>query len=278
MDLADTSRRRRVRAALTGLGLSLMVLPSPARAEPPAPNPHLQAAFSLYDALEYDEALRSLGKARQWLSNTREDRIAIELLEGILAFETSQAKRGRSAFERALALDPKARLLIPVSPKVTAALEQVRARLPAVAPPPAPVPSEPSPAPVAVMSEAPREPLTHPSLTEVERGAGVRSRLRLPVAIGGGVVAVGGILAWGRARSLSAQVRDADPSITTRAQLDGTVHQGKTFEKVGWALMGLGAATVVGSFLFLGESSPGAQASLLPTPEGAQLSLSWSLR
>ncbi|RKH69509.1 hypothetical protein D7X55_08420 [Corallococcus sp. AB049A] len=278
MDLADTPRRRRVPATWPGGWLLLMLLALPVSAEPPALNPHLQAAFSLYDALEYDEALRSLGRARQWQSNTREDRIAIELLEGILAFEFSQAKRGRSAFARALALDPKATLPLPVSPKVTAALEQVRASLPASAPPPVPVPSEPAPAPIAVVSEAPRAPVTQPPLTGVERGAGMRSRLRLPVAIGGGVVAVGGVLAWGRARSLGAQVRDADPSIKTRARLDATLQQGRTFEKVGWALMGLGAATVAGSFLFLGESSPGAQASLLPTPEGAQLSLSWSLR
>ncbi|RYZ43198.1 MAG: hypothetical protein EOO71_04530 [Myxococcaceae bacterium] len=278
MRLADTPRRGRALVRLLAWWLPLVLLAAPANAEQPAPNPHLQAAFQLYDALEYDEALRSLGRARQWPSNTQEDRTSIELMEGVLSFESSQPKRGRSAFARALAMDPKATLPLPVSPKVSAALEQVRARLPPVAKPPMPLASETASAPTSVVSEAPREPLTHQPVAELEHRSSVRSSLRLPVAIGGGVVAVGGLLSWTRARSISTRVRDADPSITNRAQLDDTVQKGRTFEKAGWALMGLGAATTVGSLLFLGAPSSGTRATLLPTPEGANLSLSWSLR
>jgi hypothetical protein len=276
MRLVDTSWRGRVLSTVYGGGLSLVLLAGPAAAEQGTLNPHLQAAYGLHEALDYDEALRALGKARKWPSNTREDRVSIELLEGILSFESSQAKRGRSAFQRALALDPKATLPVAVSPKVTEALEQVRARLPASAPPVVLETHEPAPAPMPVVSEAPLAP--PPPQVEVVRESGGGSSLRLPVAIGGGVVAVGGALAWGRARALSSRVRDADPSITTRAQLDSTLNQGRTFEKVGWALMGLGAATAVGSLLFLGDSMSATHAAILPTPEGAHLSLTWSLR
>jgi hypothetical protein len=101
--------------------------------------------------------------------------------------------------------------------------------------------------------------------------------LKLPVAIGGGVVALGGILAWGRAKSLEGKVRRADPSITTRTQLEDTLQQGRTFEKVGWVLMGLGAATTAGSLLFLDRPTEGARPTIIPMAQGAQLAVSWRL-
>ena len=274
MRSANTSRRGRALTRLLRWWLPLVLFAAPVAAEQTAPNPHLQAAFGLYESLEYEKARSALGKARQWPSNTVKDRVSIELLEGVLDFESNRPARGRSAFARALALDREAALPLAVSPKVTAVLEQLRARLPPVAKPPEPVVSEPEP----VVTEALRLPLAREPVEVVEGESRARPSLRLPVAIGGGVVALGGMLSWGKARSLASRVRDADPSITTQAQLDDTIQRGRTFEKVGWALMGLGAATAVGSFLFFDAPSAGTRATLLPTPEGAHLSLSWSLR
>jgi hypothetical protein len=101
-------------------------------------------------------------------------------------------------------------------------------------------------------------------------------KLKLPIAIGGGIVALGGMVAWGRAKSIEGKVRRADTSITTQAYLADTVQQGQSFEKVGWVLMGLGTATAVGSLLFLDTPAEG-RATIIPVAQGAQLTVSWRL-
>jgi hypothetical protein len=263
LDIAVTSRGRSGLARQCGWGVLLVMLSLPAMAaEIPSKNPQLQKAIRLFDAFEYEEALRVLDKAEQWAGNTAEDRVSIALLEGVLSYETQQPVRGDRALQRALELDRTARLTLSVSPKVAARLEELRAKLPPE--------KQASTAP----QTPPPPPRTHPEPTPEPTK---RMSLKLPVAIGGGVVAVGGILAWGRARSLEGKVRNADPSITTRAQLEDTLQQGRTFEKVGWVLMGLGAATTAGSLLFLDRPTEGAKATITPVAQGAQISIFWSL-
>ncbi len=244
-----------------GWGLLLMWLSVPAMAaEIRSKNPHLQKAFRLFDAFEYEAALRMLDKAEQWLPNTAEDKVSIALLEGVLSYETHQLDRGDRAFLRALVLDRTAKIFVAVSPKLAARLEELRARLP---------PEKPA----SASPQVPAPPSMPPPAHEPAR----RMSLQLPGIIGGGVVAAGGILAWSKAKSLEGKVRNADPSITTRVQLNETLQQGKTFEKVGWVLMGLGAATTTCSLLFLGRPDEGAKATLTPLEQGARLSVSWSL-
>jgi hypothetical protein len=225
-------------------------------------NPYIPAALRLYEEIEYEEALQALDKAAKWPSNTPEDEVRIALLEGILRFELRQDERGVSAFRRALAIDLQAQSPVSVSPKIAEQLEQVRRkmRIEIVAPENPVVPNPPPP--------LPPEP---PTLRE--RLAGYR----LPIAIGGGVVALGGALSWTRAKSLEGRLRSVDPTITTRQQLDGTVREGRTFESVGWVLLGVGAATAVGSLLLLDTPPPAPNVSAAPTPGGAHVSLSWSL-
>jgi hypothetical protein len=264
LDVAISSRGKSGRVRQLGCGLLLVLLSLPAMAaELPRKNPHLQKALQFFDAFEYEAALQVLDKAEQWAGNTTEDRVAIALLEGVLSYETQQPVRGDRAFQRALELDRKAKLTLPVSPKVAGRLEELRAKLPPEKPA-SPLPQTPPPPPQP-KPESTSEPAR-------------RMNLKLPVAIGGGVVAVGGILAWGRAKSIEGKVRNADPSITTRAQLDDTLQQGRTFEKVGWVLMGLGAATTAGSLLFLDNPTEGAKATITPVAQGAQLSVSWKLQ
>lgn len=263
------SQRRLLRGTLCGV---LLVLGAPwgtARAADKVKskvkgNPYIPAALRLYEAIEYEEALQALDKAAKWTSNTPEDEVRIALLEGILRFELRQDERGVSAFRRALAIDLEAQPPISVSPKIAEQLELVRRKMrieiagpkdPIVPDPPQPSPPEPS----------------IPTLRE--RLAGYR----LPIAIGGGVVALGGVLSWTRAKSLEGRLRSVDPTITTRQQLDGTVREGRTFESVGWVLLGVGAATTVGSLLLLDTPTPAPNVSAAPTPGGAHVSLSWSL-
>lgn len=266
MDFAVTSRSGRTLARPGVWALLLVLVCWPAMAaEFPTKNPHLQKALRLFDAFEYEESLRVLDKAEQWPSNTPEDKVNIALLEGVLSYETQQPVRGDRAFQRALELDRKAKLTLPVSPKVAARLEELRGKPPPPPPPPPTTVVNPPPPPVVTDST------TEPKPTG-------RMNLKLPVAIGGGVVAVGGILSLTRAKSLEGKVRNADASITTRARLDDTLGQARTFEKVGWVLMGLGAATTAGSLLFLNTPTEGAKATVTPVAQGAQLSISWSLR
>ncbi|WP_224365441.1 hypothetical protein [Hyalangium versicolor] len=232
----------------------------------PSKNPLYQEALRLYDAFEYETALHRLEQAAQWPSNTREDQVAIALLQGVLALEVQQPERGKNAFRHALSLAPDAQLSFSVSPKVAAVLEQIRAevrRPTAVVPPPSPPQQE-------ARTELP--PPSPPSLET----SGV-SKLRLPVAIGGGIVALGGLIMWGKARSIESRIGDGDPSIVTRADMDDTLHQGKTFETVGWLLMGAGALTATGSLLFLDKPNPGPRVSVAPLHEGVFLASEWSL-
>lgn len=245
--------------ALTGFAATAA---PPRKSTAPQGNPYVKSAVRLYQELEYDEALRVLEKAIKWPSNTPKDNVSLAILEGILSFETQQPQRGLAAFRRALAIDLEVKPEYPLSPKVSEQLERVRSEMRAA----------------RAATTTPPPPSGGPSPTETTFPApGSASRLRLPVAIGGGVVAVGGLLAWGRAKAIENQVRTADASITTKPQLDDTLRQGRTFETLGWVLMGVGAATASGSLLFLDAPSTGTGLSASPTPGGAQLFLHGSL-
>src|SRR5689334_17639988 len=128
--MGETTRRPRSgsggwRSALWG---ALLVLGAPWGAVRAAEqgNPYILAAVRLYDASEYEEALRTLEKAAQWPSNTPQDQVSVALLQGILLLESQKDEQGLSAFRRALSLSPAARLPVPVSPKITEQLERVR--------------------------------------------------------------------------------------------------------------------------------------------------------
>lgn len=247
--MAVTARSGLTLASPAGWLLILTVFSVPAAAaESAAGNPHLQSALNLFHDVEYEEALQALEQAKQWPSNTLTDRISIALLEGVLAYETQQSDRGDSAFQWALEHDRQAKLIILVSPKVAARLEELRERLP--------------PASSGPLAESVPE---------------RRMNLQLPVALGGGVVAVGGLLAWGKGKSLEWKVRRADPSIDSGTRLKDTLQQGKTFNKVGWILMGLGAATAASSLLFFDTPTTGATGTIAPMAQGAQVSIFWRL-
>lgn len=278
MDSAGTRRRWLTLARLLLwcvplLWLSLPASAKEARAKEPRKNPHYVAALRLYKDLDYEQALQVLAKAAKWPANTLEQKVSIALLEGVLACELLQTEQGKEAFLRALAMNPDAKLMLSVSPKVTTLLEEVRQELLHPAPVGVTKPLEGSPK-LVVADPPPPNPWSAPLQVE-ERSAPMN--LKYPVAIGGGVIAAGGVLALIQANSLAEQVRTADRSITTRENLDATLQRGRTFETVGWALMGVGVATTVGSLLFLdtSESKPGV--AVMASPEGAHLSLHGSL-
>jgi hypothetical protein len=174
-----------------------------------------------------------------------------------------------------LTLDPSAKLTFSVTPKITAILEEVRAEVHAALAAAQPRERKEQEQPLA-QAHLRHEPATHPLQTATATASGP-SRLKPPLAIGGGVVAIGGAIAWGKARSLETRIGSADPSIVTPQRLEDAVRQGRTFERVGWLLMGLGVATTAGSLLLLDRVVPGSKVSVAPEPGGASLSASWSL-
>jgi hypothetical protein len=233
----------------------------PALAADTPRNTALQRAFRLYNAFEYEKALKALEKASQQPDLTDEEKVSIGLLEGVLSFETQQPERGRSAFARALALNLEANPPFALAPKVASVLEEEREKLRPVPPPPPPVET-------TIVTGTPSD--------DPSPKSPWGSKLRLPVAIGGGAVAVGGLVFWSRAKSLEGKVRRADRSITTSKQLDDTLQKGRTFETVGWVLMPLGVAASVGSLLLLDSRGPEVGVAVLPTSQGAQMSVSGS--
>lgn len=229
----------------------------PALAAEASKNTALQRALRLYSDFEYEKALRALEEASQRIENTDEEKVSIALLEGVLSFETHQPERGRNAFVRALKLNLEAKLPFALAPKVASVLNEEREKLR-----------------LALLPFPVEEDLTLASPpVSLQAKSHWGSRLRLPVAIGGGVVAVGGLVFWSRAKSLEGKVRRADPSITTQKQLDDTLQKGRTFEKVGWVLMPVGVAASLGSLLFFDSPGTGAGVALLPASQGAQMTL-----
>lgn len=274
--VGTTIRVEGLRAVLWGI---LLVLGAPwgaAEAANKYPgNPYIEKATRLYEEFRYAEALRTLEKAARWPSNTPEQNVSIALLEGVLRFELLQPEQAESAFKRALAIDLKAQLALTVSPKITETLERIREEVTPPPPPPPPLPElkgsdsgEGTQLPTGLGLGLNPHPPGRPGIN--------LSKYRLPIAFAGGGVALMGALSWARAKSLEQQVRVADPSITTRAQLEGSLRQGRTFETVGWVLLGTGAATAVGSFLLLDPSGPVPTMLGGPTKGGAQVSFQWS--
>lgn len=258
------------------MGLLLILLCQPALASESPTNLYYQKALSLYASLEYEAALNMLENAARWSSSDRAEQVSIVLLEGVLAFEMQKADRGRSAFRKALVIDPTAKLAFSVSPKIIAMLEEVRAEVLASVVPAAPQKSKLRDR--QLTQAHPRQEVADKPIQVTSARISGPSRLKLPVAIGGGVIAIGGVIAWGKANAIERRIRNADSSIMTHQRLEDTVHQGKAFERVGWWLMGLGVATTASSLLMLDKIAPSSKVSLTPEPGGASLSASWSLQ
>ncbi len=108
------------------LALGLVLRPAVSFADDSDVQRQISSAVSLYDDLEYERALEQLAKARP-LAVTRDDQVALFLLEGIILADLGRTEPSNAAFRAALALDPEARLPMQVSPKVVAEFQSLRA-------------------------------------------------------------------------------------------------------------------------------------------------------
>jgi tetratricopeptide (TPR) repeat protein len=87
----------------------------------------LSEAVKLYKALEYEQALEQLQKARR-LARGNDQEVAVYLWEGIFLGEMGKPEDSFDSFDKALTLNPEATLPIKVSPKLGKPFEERRAK------------------------------------------------------------------------------------------------------------------------------------------------------
>jgi len=206
--------------------LAVGVVPGPARAEDDFQR-YINAVAQLYASGESERALEQLQRARLRSWEVEQD-VLVEVYEGLILLDLGQREQALAAFETGLLLDPEAMLPVKVSPKVSAAFEEVRKRvrkklaqgaaqrLPSQA---VKDPMTPHAAPSVRLSDTllPGHELSSPAGPKPfeprpELVAQPRSRVRVvPVVLGGvGVVAAGvGVVFGLRSRSGAAEVKDA---------------------------------------------------------------------
>lgn len=110
--------------------LTLMSLPSAHAAAPAGGDiqSQIEEANRLYENLEYEQALEQIRTARR-SSPTEDDRITLQLYEGIFLCELGKLDKGGEVFESALRAYPVAQLPISVPPKVARLFESRREKI-----------------------------------------------------------------------------------------------------------------------------------------------------
>jgi hypothetical protein len=273
-----------------GLLLAVSCLLSAAGTAPPGKSPseederevrrYLQAAAALYRSLDNERALEQLAEARA-LPHRLDDSVQISLLEGLVFSDLGNHSESEAAFRAAFALDPEAKLPFPVSPKLQAWMERLRAETikqvgrtpidvhdeapstPVVAPP-----AEPPPAPPLVAPPP-------PDVRAARPGPGPSPWI--PAAVGGALLAGAGVCAF-LEQGVEMRLRSGDPTITTTSQLDGVVRDGRAYTTAGVVLAATGAAALgVAGFMAWRNASERARVSLILAPSGAMAVWSGSL-
>ncbi|SEU21605.1 hypothetical protein [Stigmatella erecta] len=246
MPQTGLSGSRSLRSALT-LAVLVGVSPASHAAANPEVQRYLISIRRLYENLEYERALNQIQLAQQQKARSTEDEVTLSLYEGILLTEMGRVEPGTAAFKAALLLKPEAQLPVPVAPKIGKLFESVRqqvkremapllaqqqaeppARSPSLAPP-VPAPAAPGSGAEGVSQRAP--------------GRDLRKYALVPAAVGGGLLVAGGV-SWAISRGERGRLRDDDPALATREDVDRSVSRGRTWQTVGFSLLGVGAAGV----------------------------------
>lgn len=218
---------------------SLTFAAGAAKPKPDQARKYLDAAVRLYNAFEFERALEQLGKARASAAGPELD-VTIALYEGMLQLELGRDEQAETAFKSALALEPNASLPTRVSPKVQQLFDRLKTEM--SKPPPAlePKKEELKPAPAVTA-----EPLVPPPAPVVQqrRSSGPPGWWWAPAAGGAAVAVVGTIMlfqAKGRSDQLSGRsMADFDLATAERYRSEG-----KTFQALGFAGLGLGLACI----------------------------------
>jgi tetratricopeptide (TPR) repeat protein len=147
----------------------------------------LAEAVRLYEDLEYEQALKQLGRAKA-LAKGPEQEATVALYEGIMRAELGQRDQALAAFRTGLYLQPEAKLPAKVSPKLERDFEEVRqgvlrdlglAQPPASQPAPPPVSDRPEQPDLTPHVQAPPPPAYLPSAAQAQ----AQRSLVLPLAL-----------------------------------------------------------------------------------------------
>jgi hypothetical protein len=188
----------------------------------------------------YEQALKQVRDLRQ-TDLSFEQGLTVALYEGLIlaSMRPSQQREAVAAFRSALRQDPQVRLPLKVPSRLAREFEELRAQ---------------------VLAEK------HAALLSSESGApplgvvlppgGVSStHVLIPTLAGGGLVASGGVF-WALSRKEKSRLENADPALTTDEELRRFESRGKTYQTLGFSLLGAGAAGLgIATTLYLRRKS-----------------------
>ncbi len=226
---------------------------------------YLVSVNRLYENLEYERALEQISSAKR-LTRGMADDVLLSLYEGVILADMGKWNDATAAFKSALFLQPEAKLPVKVSPKVEKRFEAVRQQVkkelgPAWAKREAErqqaeaeaqrleaerqkqAEAERQQAEAKAQQEAQARAALTPEATpragEVSGSTSLRSRALIPAIAGGVLLAAGGV-SYGLARGEQSKLSNNDPSLATRADVDASISRGKTYQTVGFGLLGAG--------------------------------------
>ncbi len=187
-------------------------------AAPDTANPFVTQAKALYQKLEFEKCLKRLEQAGRW-ENTKHQLAEIELYAGLCVLGLGNEREAVERLEMALKLDRGIELPALVSPKVTALVDKVRAKLGPV-PEPEPAVAPPPDAPAVVLLEPPPPPppaIAEPAPRPVRVAAPLTvGAIAAATAIAGGVL--GGLAKSSEAGSHGATFESDAVALGGRAQ------------------------------------------------------------
>ncbi|WNG50849.1 hypothetical protein F0U60_47045 [Archangium minus] len=230
---------------------------------------YILAARSLYEDLEYENALEQLSRARPFSTGSADEAL-LSLYEGCILADLGKQEASSAAFKTALYLQPDAMLPMKVSPKVVRRFESLRAqvkrslakrgdvpRREAEARPVPPVVPAPSPQVMQASSAAPVS-LAVP-VAEVSGVGGMRGRAWLPASVGG-VLLVGSGVSYALALHERSRLRGEGPPFASLQDAERSAARGRTYQSVSWGLMGAGVVGLgisAGMYLLGRPEEPG---------------------
>jgi tetratricopeptide (TPR) repeat protein len=289
----DWSRWR----ALLGLSILLVQVTAAAQAQTPV-QALLQEARRRFDNLEYERTLVELLSAQR-LTRTQDELVSIFLLKGIVLAELGKKAEASDAFREALRLRPGAVLPLDVSPKISRQFEAVSEAL-AVAKPerkkrstkPAPqaeaqqtLPQLPAALPQINVVVTPSQEVnimppvspfpaaaTLSSAMDTTRSRGLDSRILIPAGAGGALAIAGGIF-WGLARKEFSKIESDDARLDNLQAVQGSASNGRTYQTVGFSLMGAGLVGLGVAAGLYGMDRTGSPMELTVGTQGSQLIL-----
>jgi len=234
--------------------LTLGVLPRTAHAQDTFKR-YFNSAVQLYNRGENELALKQLERAKQHTREVDQD-IAIALYEGLCYADLPQWEDARAAFERALVLDPEAKLPVKASAKVNELFEETRKKLTGKdAPPQVAQPEPPQPTPPAPNIQPPAPPAPQPYAPSAQVAEQSRSRRPVvPLVLGGvGVAAAGvGAVLGLQSRSNASKVKEAYeggklPSQSELSALDARLDDARGQARMANVLLGTAALAAGGA-------------------------------